>query len=158
MRFRAFLQSERGCKKPLRFYVLYFVISFGMSELFLSRKFFSIAGTAKNRTVVVRLKRHLCFASAFGADSRIKPSFGSACLFACHAACFTCFGLVCESFFCIKFLLTGGEHKFLTAVFAYKCLVFVHSATSLEKKYLPPRGTPASGHISKTDCQSDFVS
>ena len=34
--------------------------------------------------------------------------------------------LVLKSFFCIEFLLTGREHKFLTAIFAYQCLVLIH--------------------------------
>ena len=36
-------------------------------------------------------------------------------------------GLVLETLFSVKLLLTGGEYEFLSAVFADQCLVCVHS-------------------------------
>lgn len=141
-------KTNAGGSPPAFIYVFLCFINYAEKSAF-CRKFFSIANAAKNRAVIVGLERNLSLAAAFCAYSRIKLSLGSARLFASHTACLAGLRLIGKSLFCIELLLACGEYELLTAVSAYKCLVFVHSVTSLEKKYSPPRGTPASGHISK---------
>ena len=63
--------------------------------------------------------------AAFSANRVIRnlfPGLSSALCSAFFAAC----GVVLKAFFCVKFLFTGGEYEFLTAILASENSVFKH--------------------------------
>lgn len=76
--------------------------------------------------VVARFERNNSFFAAACAYCREHlPVSGSVLL--CISALLAALGFVCETFFCIEFLLTGGEDEFFSAVLAYKRFVCVHT-------------------------------
>ena len=86
-------------------------------------------------TVSMRLKGNLAFFTAFCTYGVIHlTGCGAvASILACVTACFAALGLICETFFCVKFLFTGCEGEFLSAFFADEGLVFVHDIPLLKK-------------------------
>ena len=80
----------------------------------------------------MRLERNLRFAAASRALGR-EHFTGPAIAFFGVAASFAALRLVSEAFFSEKFLFTGGEGKFCSAVFADKGLVFEHSGDTPKK-------------------------
>ena len=89
---------------------------------------FSLGETiaAVYRAIFSGLEGNLAFCTAFCANCIIEGLCASGSSLACVAASFASLGLILEALFSIEFLLTGGEHKFITAVFVCECLVFVH--------------------------------
>ena len=68
--------------------------------------------TAVYRAIFGRLEGHLAFCTAISANSVIESLGASCSILASIAAGFASLGLVLEALFSIKFMLTGGEHKF----------------------------------------------
>ena len=64
----------------------------------------------------MRLERNACFLSAVGANGSIELL---AFFLLLASAVFAHLGLVFKALFRIEFLLTGGEHKFISAAAAY---------------------------------------
>jgi hypothetical protein len=81
---------------------------------------------AVNRAIFSGLEGNLAFCTAVCANCIIEGLSASGSSLACVTASFASLGLILEALFCIEFLLTGGEHKLVAAIFACKCLVFVH--------------------------------
>lgn len=96
---------------------------------FCEREYLSIleALAAVNRTIVARLERNLARLTA-ACTYCIKhlTCLNSACILTGIAARLATLRLICEAFFSIKFLLTGSENEFLSAILADQCLVVVH--------------------------------
>ena len=75
------------------------------------------------------LEGNLASGTTVGASSVIhlaSATLSAVCL-ELSAAITASLGLVLETLFSVKLLLTGGEYEFLSAVFADQCLVCVHS-------------------------------
>ncbi len=81
---------------------------------------------AVNRPVITRLERNYSFLSAACANGCEHFSV-SRCVLLRIPALLAALRLVCEAFFGIEFLFTGGEYEFVSAVLAYKRLVCVHT-------------------------------
>ena len=88
---------------------------------------------AIDRTVVMGFKGNLACLTASGANGVIHLTFGAfaTSVLASLTAGLTTLGFVGEALFSIKFLLTGGESEFLSAILADQSLVFVHGAKPL---------------------------
>ena len=82
--------------------------------------------TAVHRAVFTGLEGNFRFLAAVRTHSGEHFASRSACVLARVAASFAALGLVYKALFSIEFLLTGGEHKFISAFFADQSLVFVH--------------------------------
>ena len=85
-----------------------------------------VALAAVHRTVVFGLKGHLGGCAALSADCIVHHAGTATLGFLSDAALTATRRLILETFFGIEFLLTGGEHKFLTAVTANQRLVLIH--------------------------------
>ena len=81
---------------------------------------------AVNRTILARFERNAGFFAARSAHSSEHLTGTTAGILAGIAAGLAALRLVLEAAACIKFLLTGSEHEFVAALFAYQGLVFVH--------------------------------
>lgn len=79
-----------------------------------------------DRTVRLRLKRNLGLAATGSADSGEVLAGTTGSGLAGIAAGLAALRLVLEATAGVEFLLTGGEHKLVAAIFAYQCFVFVH--------------------------------
>ena len=77
----------------------------------------------------MRLEGDLAFLTAFGADGvkqlTFARSLGSG-VFSGRSASAAALRFVLETFFGVKFLLTGSEDEFLSAILADQGLVLVH--------------------------------
>ena len=81
---------------------------------------------AINGTIIGGLEGNLCFFAAVCANSSKVFSCLLGSVLLSVSAGLASLGLVLETFLGIEFLLTCGEHKLLTTILAYQCLVFVH--------------------------------
>ena len=72
------------------------------------------------------LEGHLAFLATVCANCGEHFSRSLGCVLSCGTAILASLGLVLESLGCIEFLLTGGEHEIVSAIFALQCLVLVH--------------------------------
>ena len=82
---------------------------------------------AVNRAIGLGLKRHTSLAAASGAGGGVISALtGAGVVLARITAGLAALGLILEAALRIKFLFTGGENEFLTALFAYQGLVLVH--------------------------------
>ena len=97
----------------------------------------SEALAAQNRSVVTGLKRNSGNAAALRAGRLKHLSAGA---LAISSAFLASGGLILEAPLRVELLLTGGEHEFGSAIFAYQGLVFVH--------VFPPKNN---GFCSKSD-------
>ena len=70
------------------------------------------------RTVGLGLKGNLCFSAACSASSSKELTGTTGSVLASVTACLAALGLILEAALCIELLLTGGEYKFVTALFA----------------------------------------
>ena len=80
---------------------------------------FCKALTAINRAVFAGFERYLGFFAAGCACCYEHLACATGSVFAGVTAGFAALGLILEATACIEFLFTGGESKFLTAIFAY---------------------------------------
>ena len=87
----------------------------------------SEALAAVNRTVLTGTERNLAGLAAVGAYSVKHLSLGAGIVLAGISALSASLRLVLEALLCIELLLTSGEYELLAALFAYQCLVCVHS-------------------------------
>ena len=85
-----------------------------------------VAFAAVYRTIVLGLEGHLGRRAALCADCIVHHARTATLSFLRDAALTATGRLILETLFGIKFLLTGGEHKFLTAVTAHQRLVLIH--------------------------------
>ena len=85
-----------------------------------------IALAAVNRSVVGRLERNFRFLAALSASRGEELFLGLSGVLSGIAARLAALRLVLETALSVEFLLTGGENEFLSAIFAFQCLVFVH--------------------------------
>ena len=83
------------------------------------------------RSVVLRLERHARFPAAGSAGRSEILSCRTAAILSLVAAALAALRLILKTAFCVKFLLSGGENKCLSAVFAYDRLVLIHDFSSL---------------------------
>ena len=92
---------------------------------------FCEAFAAVYRSVVGGLEGDLRFAAAFSANcgEHFLGSTGS--LLSCISASLAALGLVLEAAFCVEFLFACGKYKFVAAILAGECLVFVHWCSPL---------------------------
>ena len=79
----------------------------------------SEALAAVHGPIGLRLERNLCFAAAASAGSGKELTGATSGVLASVTASLAALGLVLEATLRIELLLTGGEHKFLTAFLAY---------------------------------------
>lgn len=91
----------------------------------------SKALAAINRAVFSWLERNLCLFAAVCASCSEHLAVRLGCILTVVTASLASLRLVLESLFGIKFLLTCGKDEILTAILAFKGLVFEHFATSL---------------------------
>lgn len=82
-------------------------------------------------SVVVGLERNLCLFAAVCANCSEHLAVRLGCILTVVTASLASLRLILESLFGIKFLLTCGKDEILTAILAFKGLVFEHFATSL---------------------------
>ena len=85
-----------------------------------------VAGAAVHRSVVAGLEGDFRLAAALCADAGEQLSLALSAVFLGGAALFAELRLVLEALFSVEFLLTGGEHELVAALFASQCDVFVH--------------------------------
>jgi hypothetical protein len=84
---------------------------------------------AIDRTIIPGLERNLAGSAAVCADCIVHLTLTTAVagvLLACVTACLAALGFVLETAFRIKFLFTGSENEFLTAVSANESFVLIH--------------------------------
>ena len=86
----------------------------------------SEAIAAVNGTVGLGLEGNLSLAAATGAGSGEELTGATGSILASVTACLAALGSVLEAALCVEFLLTGSKYKFIAALFANDCLVFVH--------------------------------
>ena len=87
--------------------------------LFLLLAHFCEAFAAIHRTVRLGLKGYPCLAAAGSAHSGEILTRAAGCILTCVTARLAALGLVLEAALCIEFLLTGGEHEIIAALFAF---------------------------------------
>ena len=80
---------------------------------------FGEAFAAIYRAVRLWLKRNPCFTAAGSAGSSEKFTRAAGRVFACVTAGFAALRLILEATFCVKFLFTSGEYKFIATFLAY---------------------------------------
>ena len=97
----------------------------------------SEALAAVHGTVGLGLEGNLCLAAAACAGSGEELTGATSAVLAGIAACLATLGLVLEAAFSIERLLTGGENKLLTAIFALQSLIFVHLEIPLSIIFAP---------------------
>jgi hypothetical protein len=103
-----------------------FTSPFLYTELLLLLPDLSEALAAVNGTIRLGIEGDLRLTAAASASgSEILPRTTGSGLTSVSAG-LAALGLVLETALCIELLLTGSEHEFLAALFAYKRLVFVH--------------------------------
>lgn len=98
------------------------------------------AVTAIHRSVRFWLKGNSCFSTTGSTYSCEHFSGCFRSIFAGIPARLAALRLILEASLCIKFLLAGGEYKFLAAFFTDKCLVLVHFLTLSLTKSSPSYG------------------
>ena len=88
-----------------------------------------------------RIEGHLAFLAAVCAYGIEHLSRSLGAVLSCITACLASLGLVLEALLSIEFLLTGGEHEIVAAIFALQCLVLVHLLylTLIGKKFFCPQ-------------------
>ena len=95
-----------------------------------SLRLLSISETvaAVNGTVGARLEGNLALLAALGANGvkHLTLAALAGSVLSCHTAISAALGLVGETFFSVKLLLSGSESEFLSAFLADECLVSVH--------------------------------
>ena len=95
-----------------------------------SLRLLSISETvaAVNRTVGAGLEGNLALLAALGANGvkHLTLAALAGSVLSCHTAISAALGLVGETFFSVKLLLSGSESEFLSAILADQGLVFVH--------------------------------
>jgi len=79
----------------------------------------SEALAAVHRTVGLGLKGNLGLAAAACAGSGKELAGTAGVVLTGVTACLAALGLILEATLCVEFLLTGGENKFVAALFAY---------------------------------------
>ena len=91
------------------------------------------------RTIVAGLERYLAIVTAACANCIIHLTLGSCfaslCL-ALVAASLATLGLVFKTLLGIKFLLSGCENEFLSAIFADQCFVVIHDIPLISARLL----------------------
>lgn len=95
-----------------------------MTELLL----ISEAIAAVDRAVFTGLERNLAGLSAFSADcvEHLAGLAVTSCALTCSTACLATLRLIGKALFSVKFLLSGSEGEFLSAILADERLVSVH--------------------------------
>ena len=93
------------------------VVVFLLDQLVLSADLFQTCA-AVNGTVQLGLEGNLCLTAAAGAGSAEQLTGTTSSVLASITAGLALLGLVLETLLCIEFLLTGGKHKFVAALFA----------------------------------------
>ena len=78
----------------------------------------SEALAAEYGTVGLGLEGNLCLAAATGASSGEELTGTTGIVLASVTASLAALGLVLEAALCVEFLLTGGKHEFVAALFA----------------------------------------
>ena len=88
----------------------------------------SEAIAAVDRAVLTGLEGNLAGLSAFSADcvEHFARLTAASCALTCSTACLATLRLVGEALFSVKFLLSGSEGEFLSAILADESLVSVH--------------------------------
>ena len=69
-------------------------------------------------TVGLMLKWNLCLTAATGASSSEELTGATSSVLASVTAGLAALGLILEATLCVEFLLAGGKHKFVAALFA----------------------------------------
>ena len=87
----------------------------------------SEALAAVNGTVLTGTEGNLAGLAAVSANSVKHLSLGAGIVLAGISALSASLRLVLEALLCVELLLTSGEYELLAALFAYQCLVCVHS-------------------------------
>jgi hypothetical protein len=113
---------------------------------------------AIDRTVIMGFKGNLACLTASGANGVIHLTFGAfaTSVLASLTAGLTTLGFVGETLFSIKFLLTGGESEFLSAILADQSLVFVHWGKPLFR--IPQRLSVATGSLYPISIKKSILS
>jgi len=97
----------------------------------------SEALAAVHGTVGLGLEGNLSLAAAACAGSGEELTGAMGAILAGITACLAALGLVLEATLSVESLLTGGEHKLLTAIFALQSLIFVHLEIPLSIIFAP---------------------
>jgi len=92
----------------------------------LSVSLFSKALAAVDSLAFGRIEGHLALLATVRTDSGEHFSRSLLRVLSCGTALLASLGLVFKALRSIEFLLTGGEHEIVAAIFALQCLVLVH--------------------------------